>query len=88
MTISDPHVQDLLEQYRALLPVYNQLSEIVPEKLKAFFQEAGIVVTAVLSACAYFVGQLAENDSDKFFVKNSIVAKTDPVEHAETEAEE
>ena len=47
MTISDPHVQDLLEQYRALLPVYNQLSEIVPEKLKAFFQEAGIVVTAV-----------------------------------------
>lgn len=47
MATTDPHVQDLLEQYRALLPIYTQMAEIIPEKLKAFFQEAGIVVTAV-----------------------------------------
>lgn len=38
----------------------------------------GIVVTAVLSACAYFVGQLAESDSDTFFDTRDIVTKLEP----------
>ena len=43
----DPHAQELLAQYKALLPVYTQMAEIIPEKLKEFFAEAGIVVAAV-----------------------------------------
>ena len=43
----DPHGQDLIAQYRALLPVYTQMADFVPEKLKEFFAEAGIVVAAV-----------------------------------------
>ena len=43
----DPHSEQLLEQYRSLLPVYEQMAEIIPEKLKQFFEEAGIVVAAV-----------------------------------------
>ena len=44
---SDGHAQELLEHYRALLPVYTQMAEIIPERLKDFFAEAGIVVAAV-----------------------------------------
>jgi len=47
MTINDPHVQDLLEQYRALLPVYTKMAGIIPDQLKGMFAKAGIVVTAV-----------------------------------------
>ena len=43
----DPHAQDLLAQYHSLLPVYTQLDRIIPEKLKNFFSEAGIIVAAL-----------------------------------------
>ena len=43
----DPHAQELLQQYRSLLPVYTQMAGRIPEKLKDFFAEAGIIVAAV-----------------------------------------
>ena len=43
----DTHSQELLEQYRSLLPVYSEMAEIIPEKLKGFFAEAGLIVAAV-----------------------------------------
>ena len=43
----DTHSQELLSQYKSLLPVYSQMAEVIPEKLKEFFQEAGIIVAAV-----------------------------------------
>ena len=43
----DPHSQELMQQYRSLLPVYTKMSEIIPGKLKGFFEEAGIIVAAV-----------------------------------------
>ena len=43
----DPHTQDLLAQYRALLPTFEKISDLVPEKLKEFFEEAGIIVASV-----------------------------------------
>jgi ppGpp synthetase/RelA/SpoT-type nucleotidyltranferase len=43
----DPHAQELLAQYHSLLPVYTQLDRIIPEKLKDFFSEAGIIVAAL-----------------------------------------
>jgi len=45
--ITDPHTQELLTQYRQLLPIYEQMAEVIPEKLKEFFAEAGIIVAAV-----------------------------------------
>ena len=42
-----PHTQELLAQYKALLPVYEQMASILPQKLKEFFDEAGIIVAAV-----------------------------------------
>lgn len=41
------HTQELLEQYHQMLPIYEQMAEVIPEKLKGFFTEAGIVVAAV-----------------------------------------
>ena len=43
----DIHAQELLAQYKSLLPVYTQMAEVIPEKLKEFFTEAGIIVAAV-----------------------------------------
>ena len=43
----DPHAQELLAQYRSHLPVYTQMAEVIPERLKGFFAEAGFVVAAV-----------------------------------------
>ncbi|MCR5017992.1 MAG: hypothetical protein K6A64_04280, partial [Bacteroidales bacterium] len=43
----DPHSEQLLEQYRSMLPVYEQMAEIIPERLKQFFEEAGIIVASV-----------------------------------------
>lgn len=43
----DPHSQELLQQYRDLLPVYTQMAEQIPAKLKDFFAEAGIIVSSV-----------------------------------------
>ena len=44
---TDPHVQELMGQYRDLLPVYTQMAAIIPERLKGFFADAGIIVAAV-----------------------------------------
>ena len=43
----DPHSEKLLEQYRTLLPVYRQMADVIPERLKDFFNEAGIIVAAL-----------------------------------------
>lgn len=43
----DPHAQELLAQYESLLPVYTQMAEVIPGKLKEFFDEAGIIVAAL-----------------------------------------
>ena len=43
----DPHAQELLRQYHALLPVYSKMAEIIPEKLRSFFAEAGLLVAAL-----------------------------------------
>ena len=42
-----PHTRELLEQYRKLLPVYEKMADVIPEKLKESFDEAGIIVAAV-----------------------------------------
>ena len=41
------HTQDLLAQYRQLLPIYEIMAEVIPEKLNEFLTEAGIIVAAV-----------------------------------------
>ena len=43
----DSHVQELLSQYRSLLPVYTLMADYIPDKLKEFFAESGIIVAAV-----------------------------------------
>ena len=43
----DPHTQQLIDQYRSLLPVYTKMAEVIPERLKGFFNEAGLIVAAV-----------------------------------------
>ena len=43
----DPHAQELLSQYRSLLPIYSELDRVIPDKLKDFFAAAGIIVAAV-----------------------------------------
>ena len=43
----DSHARQLLEQYKALLPVYEQMADVIPAKLKDIFDEAGIVVAAI-----------------------------------------
>ena len=43
----DFHVQELLSQYQSHLPVYIRMAEVIPERLKEFFAEAGIIVAAV-----------------------------------------
>ena len=43
----DPHTEELLSQYRNLLPVYAQMAKAIPEKLKECFSEADIIVAAV-----------------------------------------
>ena len=46
-TTLNPHTQDMLAQYRSLLPVYEKMAEVIPERLKGFFAEAGIIVATV-----------------------------------------
>lgn len=41
------HNEDLLDQYRNLLPVYNKMVEVIPALLKDFFDKTGIIVAAV-----------------------------------------
>ena len=45
--ILDFHAQELLAQYHQLRPIYEQMAAMIPEKLKKFFAEAGIIVAAV-----------------------------------------
>ena len=45
--VSDPHAEELLQQYRSYLPVYSKMAEVIPEKLKGFFDEAGFLTAAV-----------------------------------------
>jgi Uncharacterized protein conserved in bacteria len=47
MRTKSPHTDELLAQYRSLLPVYEKMAELIPERLKDFFAEAGIIVAAV-----------------------------------------
>ena len=47
MEMHNTHTDELLSQYRRLLPVYEKMAEVIPEKLKQFFAEAGIIVAAV-----------------------------------------
>lgn len=43
----DLHSEELLNQYRSLLPVYTQMADVIPERLKEFFSEAGLIVATV-----------------------------------------
>lgn len=40
--------------------------------------QAGVIVAAVLSAAAYFVGQLAEKDSEEYFDTKTVITKILP----------
>ena len=44
---SDPKILQLLAQYHQFLPIYEQMAEVIPGKLKEFFAEAGIIVAAI-----------------------------------------
>ena len=43
----DPHAQELLAQYYTLLPVFSRMEEVIPGKLKAIFDDAGIIIAAL-----------------------------------------
>lgn len=43
----DPHAQALLGQYRSLLSVFSQMADVIPDRLRNFFADAGIIVAAV-----------------------------------------
>ena len=43
----DPHAQEMLAQYNRLLPVFTQMEKVIPERLKGFFDDAGIIVAAM-----------------------------------------
>jgi ppGpp synthetase/RelA/SpoT-type nucleotidyltranferase len=43
----DHQVHPIIEQYRALLPVFEKMADTIPERLRAFFDEAGIVVASL-----------------------------------------
>ena len=47
MTHLDAHSEAILEQYRRELPVFNQMAEAIPGKIRQFFDEAGIIVAAL-----------------------------------------
>ena len=43
----DAHSEAIMEQYRRLLPIYEQMSEVIPGRIRGFFEEAGIIVAAL-----------------------------------------
>ena len=43
----DNHAEEILSQYRELLPVFTRMAGDIPGKLKELFAEAGIIVAAV-----------------------------------------
>ena len=45
----DSHGEMILEEYGRLLPIYSDMVSIIPERLRSFFEEAGIIVAAVES---------------------------------------
>lgn len=47
ITSTPSHTDELLAQYRSLLPICEKMAEVIPERLKDFFAEAGIVVATV-----------------------------------------
>ena len=47
--ILDPHSEAILEEYRQQLPVFEQMKETLPARVRALFDEAGIVVASIES---------------------------------------
>lgn len=45
----------------------------------------GVIATAILAACGYFVGYMAEHDSEEYFSTRSIVTKIVPDNESEDE---
>ena len=43
----DPHTEELMAQYRALLPTYRMIEQVVSGKLTEYFADAGMIVAAV-----------------------------------------
>lgn len=43
----DAHGQQIMEQYRAMLPVYTQMAQKIPGRIRQFLEDAGIVVAAI-----------------------------------------
>ena len=43
----DLHSQAILEEYRSLRPVFEDMERVIPGKIKEFFDEAGILVAAL-----------------------------------------
>lgn len=45
----DPHAEAILEEYRARRPVFEQMQETIPARVRALLDEAGIIVASVES---------------------------------------
>ena len=45
----DPHSQAILEEYRAQLPVFEQMQKTIPAQVSALLEEAGIIVASIES---------------------------------------
>ena len=43
----DLHSQEIMQQYKQLLPVYEKLASQVSKQLKVFFEEAGVILAAI-----------------------------------------
>ena len=43
----DFHQQELLDQYRSMLPIYTEMAEVIPDKLQEFFSKSGIIVASL-----------------------------------------
>ncbi len=65
-TITDPHAESLLGQYHQLLPVYKRMAELIPQHLRAFLADAGIIVAAIeyrIKTESSLAGKLGEKGS-------------------------
>ena len=65
-TITDPHAESLLGQYHQLLPVYKRMAELIPQHLRAFLADAGIIVAAIehrVKTESSLAGKLGEKGS-------------------------
>jgi len=43
----DAHGEQILQQYRDLLPIYNSMADVIPGKIQEVFDQAGIIVAAM-----------------------------------------